>query len=205
MPPVCPRHGPSCPLSAGGKVCICCYFLPAIGALSGHWVLLEARVSLLAVPSHSSEVRRLGLYQPRWGAGFLFLPMALPSPEKNSRCHSRPRLCSQPVSHMAVWTPHKRLPLIFCEGMVLLCLVYTVPLPDSFLPGPLQGVSSLVSPCHLLQESSPHTSPPPAMLTGTFPPLGKEVRSLLCLQLLLVLNLAQQGHGKGLMGESVSV
>lgn len=137
MPPVCPRHGPSCPLSGGGKVCICCYFLPAIGALSGHWVLLEARVSLLAVPSHSSEVRRLGLYQPRWGGGFLFLPMALPSPEKNSSCHSRPRLCSQPVSHMAVWTPHKRLPLIFCEGIwscFAWCTLPLYPTPSSLAP-----------------------------------------------------------------------
>lgn len=28
------------------------------------WVLLEARVSLLAVSRHSRQVRRLGLYQP---------------------------------------------------------------------------------------------------------------------------------------------
>lgn len=61
-------------------------------------VLPEARVSLLAVPSHFSEVRRLY----KQGGGFLFLLMTLPGPARNSSCHGSPRLCSQPLFHVAV-------------------------------------------------------------------------------------------------------
>lgn len=164
MPPVCPLHGPSCPLPSGGKVCICCYFFSAIGALSGSWVLLEARVSLLAVPRQSSEVKRL--YKLRWW-GFLFLLMPPPSPSRDSSCHNR--LGCTPT-HYPIWLcglwPPQEVAFIFCEGMALpdLCLA-----PCCFFPAPtptppsnpLHGTSSLVSPCHLPQEASHSTSPLP--------------------------------------------